>query len=119
MYTYEDAIPILINKFPEMKTIYEEDSDYYEDIPYVFYESEFESFILKCSKNNDGERLEEIFEFVESLLSSGDEIIVNLVEVSIIESLYFERAISNEKLLISYFGPLTLESYEMCRQQVF
>ena len=39
MYYYKDAIIYLIEKFPEIKPIYNEDIDYYVDLQYIFYES--------------------------------------------------------------------------------
>jgi len=52
-----------------------------------------------------------IFKFVEQLLKYGDEKTVNLIEVAIIESLFFENCIVDKDLMKKYFGELTLESY--------
>jgi len=48
MYKYEDAILVLINEFLELKKVYEDDKEYYEDIPYVFYGSEFIKYIINA-----------------------------------------------------------------------
>lgn len=40
MINYDNANYVLINKFPKMREIYLEDEEYYEDLPYLFYESE-------------------------------------------------------------------------------
>lgn len=47
MYYYSQAIKLLIDNFYELKEIYDEDEDYYIDLPYIFYESEFVPFIEK------------------------------------------------------------------------
>lgn len=114
MYRYDDAITIIVNRFTEMKSIYELDIDYYEDLPYVFYESEFVKFIVNSANVNNKEVLNEVFDFVEDMLKNGDEKVVNLLEVAVIESIYFDNNIFDKKVIESYFGVLTLKSYRDC-----
>lgn len=38
MYDYGKAITILITRFPSLEIIYNIEEDYYEGLPYVFYE---------------------------------------------------------------------------------
>jgi len=117
MYVYDEVITILVKQFPEMKAIFEQDEDYYEDIPYVFYESEFVKFIVSCANDNKQELLVKIFDFIEDLLKNGDVKVVNLVEVAVIESIYFDKDITNKMMIERYFGSLTLKSYRECLQQ--
>ncbi len=114
MYNYDEAITILVNRFPELKQIYELDKDYYKDLPYIFYESKFIKFIVETTKINSKKTLIEIFEFVEDMLKNGDEKVKNLIEVAVIESLYFDKNITDKRDIESYFGKLTLESYQEC-----
>ncbi|MBA4689178.1 MAG: hypothetical protein H2184_18785 [Candidatus Galacturonibacter soehngenii] len=114
MYNYDDTIKILVNRFSEMNEIYESDKDYYEDLPYVFFESIFVKFIVKNANSNNKELLSEIFNFVEDMLKNGDDKVVNLLEVAVIESIYFESNIFDKKSLERYFGDLTLKSYNAC-----
>ena len=114
MYNYDEAITILVNRFPELKQIYELDKDYYKDLPYIFYESEFIKFIVETAKINSKKTLIEIFEFVEDMLKNGDEKVKNLIEVAVIERLYFDKNITDKRDIESYFGKLTLESYQEC-----
>jgi len=114
MYVYNEVISILVEKFPEMKVIFEQDEDYYEDIPYVFYESEFVKYIISCANGNKEESLIKVFDFIEDLLKNGDEKIVNLVEVAVVESLYFDKNVLDKNVLKKYFGSLTMKSYKGC-----
>jgi hypothetical protein len=111
MYSYDGAITSLVNRFSELKEIYELDKDYYEDLPYVFYESEFIKFVVKNANMNNKKTLSEIFDFVEDMLKNGDEKVVNLLEVAVIESIYFDNSVTDKKAIESYFGTLTLKSY--------
>ena len=114
MYKYEEAITILVDRFPNLKSIYELDKDYYENLPYIFYESEFVKFIIETVKFNNRETLIKIFEFVENMLKNGDKEFKNLIEVAVIESLYFDNNITDKKDIEIYFGDLTLKSYQEC-----
>ncbi len=117
MYVYDEVITTLINQFTEMKAIFEQDEEYYEDLPYVFYESEFVKFIASCANNNKHEVLAKLFDFIEDLLKNGDEKVVNLVEVAVVESIYFDTSITDKVMVESYFGSLTKKSYRECSQQ--
>ena len=114
MYIYKDAIDILINRFPELKKVYEDNLDDYEGLSYVFYESVFVRFILDKVSQCDESKLKAIFIFVEEMLANGDEETKNLIGVAIIESLYFEEDLNTKEILARYFGSLTKESYEDC-----
>ena len=116
MYSYNEAITILVNHFYELKQIYELNKDYYEDLPYVFYESEFSKLIVKTANENNKKKLTEIFEFVEDMLKNGDEKIKNLLEVAVIESIYLDNSIIDKKVMERYLGTLTLKSYQECFQ---
>jgi len=62
------------------------------------------------------EEIKDIFEFVEDSLLNGDENVVNLIGIAIIERLTFEEDFDNFKsILIPYMGKLTKESFEECR----
>lgn len=117
MISYDDAIHILISQFKDLENIYFEDPEYYSDLPYVFYESKFTSYIMKIVINNNyaKEQLQKIFEFVEYILANGDEKTQNLVEVSVIESLFFEKDFMIKfDNLSKLFGEKTLNSFKKC-----
>jgi hypothetical protein len=116
MYRYDDAIAILVKRFTEMKCVFEINKDDYEDLPYVFYESEFVKFIVNSANANNKEMLSEVFEFVEDMLKNGDEKVVNLLEVAVVESIFFDNNIIDKKAIESYFGSLTMKSYRECFQ---
>lgn len=114
MYKYKDAINILINNFSELKNVYEENIDFYEELPYVFYESEFVKYIMDKAICNDDDKLKNIFIFVEEMFINGDDEIKNLVGVAIIESLYYEEDSALKEIIQRYFGKLTKKSFEDC-----
>ncbi|HOJ99517.1 MAG TPA: hypothetical protein PLW34_08155 [Termitinemataceae bacterium] len=114
MYEYKEAISVLIDNFPELRKVYEENIDDYKELPYVFYESVFFKFIMNTVYSYDEEKLKAIFSFIEDMLKNGDKEIKNLIEVAIIESLYYEENSKAKELLAKYFGPLTKESYKNC-----
>ena len=115
MIKYNSAINILVNRFPDLKLVYESNIDDYRDLPYIFYESVFVKYIIKAASANDENSLCSIFEFVENLLLYGDDLIKNLVEVAIIESIYLEPDfISLNCTFSKYYGILTRKSIEDC-----
>ena len=115
MYNYSESINLLLNAFPKLKSIYEENIDDYEGLPYVFYESVFVKYIMDKIHSHSEAELSSIFDFVENLLLNGDEEIRNLVGVAVIESLYYEKEFMklNESLL-KFYGELTAKSFEDC-----
>ena len=114
MYYYKDAIIYLISKFPELKPIYDKDIDEYIDLPYLFYEPVFVPYIMDKINLREEEELKKIFSFIEDLLKNGDEKTINLIEVAVIESLFFEKEYNEIKPIIFKFcGKLTKESFDV------
>lgn len=115
MINYDNANYVLINKFPKMREIYLEDEDYYEDLPYLFYESEFTPYIMKLIDTHSITQLKEVFEFIEKLLEMGDERLRTLVGVSVVESLFFEnKFMENFEELSKLMGEHTLMEFHQC-----
>jgi len=117
MYNYKEANEILTNKFPEMKKIYESDIEEYKNLFYYFYETEFVKYIIDKIIKNDEQELMKIFDFIEDMFANGDDEIVNLVGVAIVESLFFEKNFNELYITIKkYCGERTLKSFENCFQ---
>ena len=115
MYNYSESIKILTTKFPILKAAYEDDIEYYEDLPYVFYEDVFIKHIMDKTQSNDEAELRNIFNFVEDMLFNGDDEIKNLIGVAVVESLYYENDFAwNDKSLSKMYGALTKKSFEDC-----
>ena len=112
MYEYKNAIDILIKRFSEMEKEFLSDKDYYEDIPYVFYESVFEKYVVMQIENKNVELMKKIFVFIEDILENGDRELKELIDVAVVESLFFEE---NAKQLLEdahkFFGNLTKLSF--------
>ncbi|MDR2888724.1 MAG: hypothetical protein LBV33_02665 [Lachnospiraceae bacterium] len=114
-FEYPNANNLLTDRFPEMKAIYDNDVDYYIDLPYILYESEFVPYIMNRLKSNDADELKKIFDFIEELFAYGDKMIVNLVEVAVVESIYFADDYDKYKHVISgYCGERTSKSFSEC-----
>ena len=115
MYKYDMAIEMAINEFPKVKKIYEEDKEYYIDLPYVFYESVFTKYIVSVVKLKDNNMLLKIFNFIEDMLLNGDEEVNNLIDVAIIESLYYDENFNDMyKIIMDFCGELTKKSFDKC-----
>ncbi|MCL1924402.1 MAG: hypothetical protein FWF50_02335 [Defluviitaleaceae bacterium] len=113
MYNYNEAINFLTSKFSNLKSIYESEIDEYEGLPYIFYESVFIKYIVEKINSRDEVELYNIFNFVEDMLLNGDEEIKNLIEVAVIESLYYEEDFSSfNTFLPTFYGDLTKKSFE-------
>ena len=99
---YDNIINILIDRFPELKNIYEADyeEDDYEGLPHVIYGNVFIPYIVKTCKNADVAKLNEISLFLEEMAQSEDYGVNNLLGVSVIESLYNDSFIDPEPLKI-------------------
>ncbi|MCL2388383.1 MAG: hypothetical protein FWC89_12690 [Defluviitaleaceae bacterium] len=112
MYSYSEAIEVLIKRFPKLAVIYnnKENLDYYEGLPYLFYESEFTPYIVKKIRERDKLELKKIFDFVEEMLTNSDDKFVNLIGVAIIESLYYENEFAKFRDFISEFWGKTTKN---------
>jgi len=112
MYEYKNAINILTNRFSEMEKEFLSDKDFYDDLPYIFYESVFEKYVVMQIENKNVELMEKIFVFIEDILEIGDDELKELIDVAAVESLFFEE---NAKQLLKgahrFFGKLTKLSF--------
>lgn len=113
MFLYKNAIECLIENIPELKSLYEEDQEYYEDLPYVFYESVFTKYIVEMLEKKMDSKLVRCFDFVEKGLSEGDTDFKNLLEVSVIEALFFEGKF-NDKYTLSFLGKTSQQNLRKC-----
>ena len=112
---YRNANNLLAHEFPEMKTAFDGNEDGYDDTPHYFYSCEFVPYTLKHLEQNNGSELKKIFGFVEKFFTEGDELTVNLVDVSFVESLYYDRVHENHKAsLLKHCGERTLKSFVDC-----
>lgn len=106
---------LLMDIFPEMREIYNNNVDEYIDLPYAFYESEFVPFIMNQLRQNRLSDLNKIFNFIEKLFTEGDEMMVNLAGVAIVESLFFENDYNKyESIILDLCGEKTRKSFNEC-----
>jgi len=120
MYKFSDSIDLLIDKFPIFKKTYEEDIDYYKDIPYVFYNDTLGQYVLDRVSARDEDELIVIFDYIEDMFLHGDEYVINMVGVVIVEDRFFydmyckEELTEYTKYLSQFFGELTMKSFKEC-----
>lgn len=116
MLLYKNAIECLIENIPELKPLYDEDSEYYKDLPYVFYESVFTKYIVEILEKKMDSKLIQCFDFVEKVLREGDSGLKNLLEVSVIEALFFEGKF-NDEYTLSFLGKMSKQSLRKCNDK--
>ena len=115
MCIFKEIIEILKQEFSEVEKIYDNNIEDFEDLPYVLYESVFVKYILEEIRRNDKKKLKKIFDFIERLLREGDDDVKILIDVAIVESLYFEKHHHTiEYIIDAYGGDLTKKSFESC-----
>jgi len=113
MLSYSNANALLINEFDELVSAYNEDDWDFEYSPHCFYPAAFVPYIIKCLDDNNMNELNRIFNFVEKLFSEGDEDLLDMAGVSIVESVYYEPDYEKHKEKIySLCGELTRKSFE-------
>ena len=97
--TYQVINAILAERFPELSdTIKKEESFWkYEDIPpYCLFGSAVEPFIAKLlMEETNIPLLKRFFEFFEEMSNCSDNEVKNLVQVSILESLWGDYSVLN------------------------
>ena len=105
---------VLMDEFEAMKKAYDGDEDGYEDTPHCFYCLEFVPYIVKQLNENNETELKKIFAFVERLFNEGDEYVVNVADVSIVESLYYKKEYEGKykEKIYSLCGDLTSKSFD-------
>ena len=112
LYTLNDANRLLTDEFPEMKRLYDEESDYYSDLEYLFYEDVFVPYVVKSLGENNDNELKKIFGFVENLLKNGDGELINMVGVAVVESLCNDDDFGSHKdTIFNIAGTLTIDSF--------
>lgn len=117
MLLYKNAIEFLIKNFQELETYYNTDKDYYMDLPYVFYESVFTTYIIKMIDTDSKMNFARAFNFIETVLIEGDEKFKNLVEVAVIEALFFEGIFYNKEPAWDLLGELSKKSVRKCSEK--
>jgi len=114
MINQSNACHVLMNEFEAMKKAYDNDEDGYDDLAHSFYDEKFVPYIVKQLNENNETELKKIFALVERLFNEGDEYAVNVADVSIVESLYYEKEYEGKykEKIFSLCGNLTRKSFD-------
>ena len=81
---------LLLNKFPELKEKFDDYTNWQDGIEtgsLLVYEDVFVPYILECLINDNNDKMIEIANFIEELISSEDEYAFNIAYIAILESL--------------------------------
>jgi hypothetical protein len=97
--TYQEINSILAERFPELSVAIKNEESFwkYEDVPsYCLYGSVVEPFIAKLlTEETNIPLIKRFFDFFEEMSNCNDEEVKNLVQVSILESLWGNSEILN------------------------
>ena len=99
---YNELISKLFIHFPMLKKQYNDEGDYIEGLPHLCYEIVFVPFIRRSCLDNDQDKIHLICDFLEIMANSKDELVSELLAVSVLESILSEREVIH--LLKRYLG---------------
>ena len=113
MIEEEELNSILMDEFEILKVAFDEDGGY-DDYPCSFYDEQFVPYIVKQLNEGNDKELEKIFKFIEMLFVEGDKHVVYVLDVSLVESLYFEPDFKKHRdKVFSLCGEKTRYSFDM------
>jgi len=106
---FENTINELFVRFPMLKEAYEEEGDHIEGLSHLCYAFVFVPFIRQTVLANDEAMIRSICEFMENMALSDDEdeLVSELLVVSVLENILYERDVIN--LLKPHLGAETLK----------
>jgi len=106
---FDNMINELFVRFPMLRNEYESEGDYIKDLQHPCYAIVFVPFIRKVVFANDEDMIQSICNFMECMANSDDEdeLVSELLAVSVLESILSEREIISS--LKPYFGAKTLK----------
>lgn len=95
MYTKEDIANRLIKVFPEkMSALTKHYNDYGELLGHIFFSEEINVPLFELLKNNlESNKIEMYCRFIEEMWKYGDSDVINIVDVTILESLSDNREV--------------------------
>lgn len=100
--TYNNIINSLFLQFPFLEKKYLDEGNYIKGLPHLCYSIVFVPFIRQTVFKNDKKMLITICNFMECMANSGDELVSELLAVSVLESIISERDLI--KKLKQYMG---------------
>lgn len=107
----------LITLMPEIKSLYNEVISWQEGDDtgsHVVFEDVLVPYIINCQKEHNELGLFRCFDVVEKILSLNDEYAEEVVELSVLESLLFEKNLKND--LTKYMSEKTKALFDEVRR---
>ena len=106
---FDNMINELLAQFPILKTVYEGEGDYIENLHHLTYGIVFAPFIRQSVLANDENVMRKICDFMECMANSDDEDerVSELLGVSVLENILSERDVIG--VLKQYMGSETLK----------
>ena len=108
----------LIATFPELRNAYYEETSWQdgdETGSHVVYEDVFVPFIRNLIMQRNEELLSKVFDYIEALLELNDQYAEEVIEQSVLESLFFDSETQNSSF-IKYARKRTAELIEEIAQ---
>ena len=81
---------LLLNKFPELKEKFDNYTNWQDGMEtgsLLVYEDVFVPYVLECLINDNNDKMIEIADFIEQLITDNDEYAFNIAYIAILESL--------------------------------
>ena len=102
---------LLLNKFPELKEKFDNYTDWQDGMEtgsLLVYEDIFVPYVLECLINDNNDKMIEIADFIEQLITSNDEYAFNIAYIAILESL---KSNPNGKMIQKYLKDNSLKEF--------
>ena len=104
---------LLIGEFEAMKKAYDDEGDYDDYSPALFYDSEFEPYIVEQLDKNNETELKKIFAFIEKLFRECTEYAAETVNAGIIDPLCYEKVLhKHRETIYGLCGELTRKRFD-------
>ncbi len=116
MLYYDSICSALIDRFPEVFDLYENEYESELRWPHVIYENYFVRYIKRVLRSGS-EQTAGIFEFLEDMATSADQEVRNLLQVSVLEALADRD--DTRKLMQPLMGPETRKIYEKLHNYMY
>ena len=90
---YDNIIETLFKRFPFLEKKYLEEGDYIFGLAHLCFAFVFVPYIREVVENNNIRAIEQISEFLEDMENCTDELVRELMVVSILENILSERSL--------------------------
>jgi hypothetical protein len=112
---YDNLIRDLLTEFPVLESFYIEEGNYIEGLPHLCFEIVFVPFVKQVCTFDDGIEISKICSFMEQMSISEDEMVQEVLAVSVLESILSEREVVG--ILKRHLKTHTLELLDLLEKE--